>query len=617
VGFRHLHKKQAEKSIRTTAMAAVCDMIDLEPSTAEYKSIRAADRARSLNKKRSTYELTQSLAQQRATSAAPTSHSGAHGHRAARVVARTCLAKGLLQTSADMPSLSLGPRGAGPTGCKKTTVANLINFQSEWHNTDVNNVDVTPADLSALMNKGLQDWIDADATTTEGSDGNQSDRLDSVASTPFTTPQLAPTKEEPRSDDHDELTPLPSQALDTDASPVAAVDECTTPQAASATEPKQTDSRARHKGRSQVKEALEMERKKAAQFRKQRNQEAHAKALAEKADLRLQKAKEVQEKAEAEALEMKAKHLAEATVLAEEQAEAHRQAVQAEAQAFYENSMEKLAEAEASMREQLRAEAEAVRVKARDEFEAEKARLEAELQKMRRRAETEALVIKCRAEQDAKEVLQHAEAQMRQKEQAEAHQAVQTVMHKKAKETARQEASLALKQAKAAAANRAKSFRKEQAKERREAEMREKEIAEIRAQADAEGRAAWAKAISEAEAVKAKAEAMKAKAAEHARQLEEKMKEQSRMMAEAEKAELLRRSQAAVASQALADEKRHVPTATKVAAADIDVSSEEEDEDLEDDIRSEPDADCSGGWELVSTHKEAAPGAEGEWHVIG
>mmetsp|Transcript_1454 Transcript_1454/g.3189 ORF Transcript_1454/g.3189 Transcript_1454/m.3189 type:complete len:273 (+) Transcript_1454:127-945(+) len=214
-------------------MAASCEMIAMEPFTAEYKSIRAADRARCLKKKRATYELTQSLAEQRDSSTAIAGHPGAHGHRAARVMARTCLAKGLMQTSSDMPSLSLGHRRAGPTGCKsKTTVANLINFQSEWHNTDVNNVEITTADLSVLMNKGIQDWqdwIDADATTTEGSDGSQSDRLDSVASTPFATPLLAPAEDEPCCEDHDdELTPLPAQALDTDASPGAAVDKSAT-----------------------------------------------------------------------------------------------------------------------------------------------------------------------------------------------------------------------------------------------------------------------------------------------------------------------------------------------------------------------------------------------------
>jgi len=565
---------------------------------------RAASRAQSLRKKRLEYERTceaRSQTRPRSVAAASRSeHAKAKPHRIARTATRTCLAKGLLEATVDMPTIVSMERTAS-LRWKKPSVAPMINYRrSEALTGAADNeswccsqdyldlcrrsgescetgkegfckLDVAEADTTASeesdtdlcaarprlgseescgtpvhdgITKAEEASVQSRGAFEEATEGAQDE--EEAARVPSASAVLAPEEQPPlpRAQTRREevlcnlVRHLRTQAVEEQKRAGAAEAEKLALEAT----PKQAQQPRTAELRTV---ALKCERQRAASMRKRRHQESEISALKRKADRALKDALAAKELAEAEAIAEHARHLAQADIAAREEAEAIAATeiakAQADADELVQQRLAEIEDLEATTRARAQAEAEAMRAQAESEAAASKAKAE----EARTKVQAEAQALKFRAEVEARVIRARAELEARElqaeveaKRQEEQGMHCDAVVAIQTTQGEQKPAQVAARRESAAAAlRRAKSLQQQQAKQHRRRAEEERRREQLQEQ---ELRECRAKAEEEARAVKAQAlaavEAMKVKAREEAQVARARVEAEARRNAEQEMA---------------------------------------------------------------------------------
>jgi len=539
---------------------------------AELKHLRSSRREVSLAMKRAEYE--RSLKKRSArffARAVPVSHQASRPHRAARAATRTWVAKGEIECQSDMPTISMGR-----AGMQKPSVSSLLTYTSAASSSKLEEKQVDDnSDVETHISDGadlIQEFAISETTSPALSfsavDDEMAQKLsqeselsleDGTTEDGATASEVTSiTCESPASDSAEACCPDVPQAEDTEC---AKMEEAVQKQekavpAIPATFMRETilrevvkqlkhqvreaeeqakeakvqahrimqeqDMQRRTEGLALKKRALQAEKQRAAQLRKQRNQAAHMQAMKEKADRQLQEAANIRDQAEIEAVSMRAQALAEATKTAQEEVEAQVKAqlaiAKAEADSLKQDSLElaeqaEKAKAEALARLQLaeeQAEKErAAATRAAVEAQAMHAEAERTAQEIRQKALEDAVALKVRCEVQMK---QRMEVESRARQEAEAQRAKdeeESALRAKreAEAKAQREAATARKLAKEMEQQRARKFHKQAKQERCQEQMKSHMIDAMKKQIEEESRALKEKAMAEIAAMKAKANA--------------------------------------------------------------------------------------------------------------
>jgi len=558
------------------AMPNFVNEIDIQ----EFKEQRANGRKVKISRKRLAYE--DSLAKRTLLSQVGTDCKGLSGHdqakphRTARAALRTFLAREAIETESDVPSISMGR-----PGCRKPSVSPLLTCQDRpMHDVPV----WDELSLEKQQDSDLEPMLhadDCDTTATEGEDnikdhskhdcseGTSSQEATSCESSdsevnikatasPCPTEQGNETQHEPLPVDLCEHRTKSSEDEVSDkeksgaARREAILREVAVKLHRRAREAEQAAAEAQGRAdecqsltfektgdlkcsRKDIKRALQLEKQRAAEIRKKRNQAAHVQAMKDKAARTLQEADRIREQAEADAVAVQAQLLARASETAQLEAEmrAKEEILKAEmeAAALKEEGFKAKAEMEAHMQSELMAlksgaerdiqrmkqiANEEVKAQAQAIVQAAHATAEEEARAVRERAFAHVCALKARVEAEmlkkadaheratraaVEQARADAEAKVRKEEESRVLAEVEKLKIQKKRED-----TIGLKQAKELAKQQAQKFRKQMQIERQLEEEKQQEFDRIRAQAmqDAEN----AKECALAEAAKLKAQAL-------------------------------------------------------------------------------------------------------------
>jgi len=505
-----------------------------------------------------------------------TGHDQAKPHRAARAALRTFLARNAIETESDVPIISMGH-----PGCRKPSVSPLLTYQDHpiYDELTLNGLDL---DFSDDKGAAMLQVDNCDTTASEGKEESSESELDIETAMPHSA--IGANKEAPcdlsaaavfqqetqscQDAESDKATcDAPQAAIGAAGveNKFQAAENCTatrreaiirevasqlqnrvreaekTAAAAEARADEIKSFMARREAppkciRKDIKQALQLEKQRAAALRKKRSQTAHVQALQDNAKRALQEAREMRDKAENEADEVKAGLLLQANVDAQSEATMWAQQeilfAQVEAEDLKEAGLNAKVEIEARAQSELaavksRAEDEILQMKAHAEEEMN-AQADAAIQAAQAAAEAEALAVKEKALADAHALLIRVEQQMASKTEADERirlvfledartqaevQARQDVEMKlqlevkkfQAKEI--REDAMRMKQAKELEQQRARQFRKQAQMERKLEQQKQQEFEAIRSQAAKEVEEAMKQAAAEASRMKTRAKA--------------------------------------------------------------------------------------------------------------
>lgn len=534
----------------------------------ELKQLRSSRRAACLHKRRADYE--RSLKKRSARffdRALPVSHHASRPHRAARAATRTWVAKGKIECQIDMPTISMGR-----VGVQKPSVSSLLMYTSaassskfEEKPDDVNSdVETHVSDgtdsiqelaISETMSPALSFGVVDEEMAHKLSQENQLSLGDGTSENQATTPEeIGITFESRVSASTEACGPNMPQAEDAELAKREEAEEQDNMRPATfmretilrdlvkqlknqvreaeeqAKEARAQAHRSMHEldmprrtgGLVLKKQALQVERQRAAQVRKQRNQAAHMQAMKEKANRQLQEAEDIRNQAEIEAVSMRAQALAEASRTAQEEVQAQVKSqlalAKAEADSLKQDSLELAEKAEKA-----KAEAEARLELALEQAENERhaaAKVVVEAQAMQAEAMRTAQEIRQKALQDAVAWKERCEAQMRQRFEVEsrAHQEAEAKRAEEEEESAfcakreaeaqaQREAARARKLAKEMDLQRSRKFHKQAKQERCQEQMKSHMIDAMKKQIEEESKALKEKAIVEIAAMRSQAKA--------------------------------------------------------------------------------------------------------------
>jgi len=559
----------------------------------QWKMQRAHSRKVNMSKKRKDYQrsnLKRSLSEGAGNICTGLNgHDQAKPHRAARAALRTFLARNAIGAESDLPTISMGR-----PGCRKPSVSPFLTYkdhpiQDEFILDEVN-TDLTADGKKACMLEA-DDW---DTTASEGecdimkhaekcssevsgaqaslSDLSSESEADIEATTSFekggvgelslgtfskadakclqtegedldtckSTPAVIRRRDEEDQCHHERslsakretilrnvAAQLQQRAREAEKEAAAANAKVDVMQSTAAS-PKYT--------RSDVKQALQIEKRRAAELRKKRNQAAHVQALQDKAKRALQEAKEIRDKAENEAAAVKVALLEGAYETAQSEA-----AVSAQQQIFFslmeadalkQESLKAKAEMDANVQSQmvaakLHAKSEILQMMTAAEMEV-KAQSHAMVQAAQAMADNKVCAAKEKALTDASNLMARVEEQMLLKAEVEERSRLAMLeearvraelqarkeaecklqpLAQKLQAQKRREATRGLKQAKELEQQRNKKFRKQALMDRQLEQQKQKELDAIRSEVMQETQEALELAAREASKLRSRAKA--------------------------------------------------------------------------------------------------------------
>lgn len=137
---------------------------EFDADVCDFKAQRASRRAASLKKDKAEYKQKSSVSYGRKASAAPVGSDFATPHRSVRAATRTCLAKGAIVESSDMPQATAGHAGYWVRWARKPSVSKSSKMPIEELDTD-----------SSIRVSSEQKWFNEQDSTDSAQHENEND----------------------------------------------------------------------------------------------------------------------------------------------------------------------------------------------------------------------------------------------------------------------------------------------------------------------------------------------------------------------------------------------------------------------------------------------------------